>query len=51
LLAITADNALNNNTLVEHLYNQLLQQFDDKVDLKFGNAQPIMQFRGKKHCI
>jgi hypothetical protein len=38
LLAITADNALNNNTLVEHLHHQLLKQFDNKVDLEFGNV-------------
>ena len=51
LLAITADNASNNDTLVEHLHHQLLQQFDDEVDLEYGNARPIMRFRGKKHCI
>lgn len=51
LLAITVDNALNNDMLVKHLYDQLLEQFNDKVDLEFGNAQPIMQFYGKQHCI
>jgi hypothetical protein len=38
LLAITADNALNNNTLVEHLHHQLLKQFDNEVDLEYSNA-------------
>jgi hypothetical protein len=51
LLAITADNASNNDTLVEHLHHRLLEQFDDEVDLEYGNARPIMQFRGKKHRI
>jgi hypothetical protein len=51
LFAITADNAPNNGTLVEHLHRQLLKQFDNKVDLDFGNSQLIMQFRGKQHRI
>jgi hypothetical protein len=51
LLAITADNASNNDTLVEHLHHQLLQQFDDEVDLEYSNARPIMRFRSKKHYI
>jgi hypothetical protein len=44
LLAVTADNALNNDTLVKHLHCQLLKLFDDKVDLEISNVQPIMQF-------
>jgi hypothetical protein len=51
LLAITADNALNNDTLVEHLHHQLLTQFNDEVDLEIGNVRPIMQFQGKQHRI
>jgi hypothetical protein len=51
LLAITADNASNNDTLVEHLHHQLLEQFDDEVDLEYGNTRPIMRFRGKQHRI
>jgi len=51
LLAITADNALNNNTLVKHLHRQLLTLFDNEVDFEFGNIQPIMRFQGKHHRI
>ena len=51
LLAITADNASNNNTLVEHLHRQLLTLFDNEVDFEFGNIQPIMRFQGKHHRI
>jgi len=51
LLAITADNASNNDTLVEHLHRRLLTLFDDEVDLDIGNVQPIMRFRGKQHRI
>jgi hypothetical protein len=51
LLALTADNASNNDTLVEHLHCQLLTQFDDKVDLELSNIKPIMRFRGKQHRI
>jgi hypothetical protein len=51
LLAITADNTLNNNTLVEHLHYQLLEQFDDEVDLEYSNARLIMWFCSKQHCI
>ena len=48
LLAITADNAPNNDTLVEHLHCQLLRQFDDEVDPDFSNLRPIMQFCSKQ---
>jgi hypothetical protein len=51
LLAITVDNALNNDTLVKHLHHQLLKQFDDEVDLELGNVRPIMRFRSKQHRI
>jgi hypothetical protein len=51
LLAIIADNALNNDTFVKHLHCQLLTLFNNEVDLEFGNIQPIMQFRGKQHQI
>jgi hypothetical protein len=51
LLALTTDNASNNDTLVEHLHRQLLTQFDDKVDPKLSNIKPIMRFRGKQHRI
>ena len=51
LLAITSDNAPNNDTLVEHLHQKLLKQFDNKVDPNFGNTRPIMRFCGKQSCI
>jgi hypothetical protein len=51
LLAITADNASNNDTLVKHLYHQLLILFDNEADLEIGNVQPIMQFQSKQHQI
>jgi len=50
-LALTADNATNNNTLVEHLHCQLLTLFNDEVDLELGNTRTIMRFRGKEHRI
>ena len=51
LLALTADNATNNDTLVEHLHCQLLTLFDNEVDLEMGNTQTVMRFRGKEHRI
>ena len=51
LLAITCDNAPNNDTLVEHLHQKLLKQFDDEVDPDFSNTQPIMRFCSKQSCI
>jgi hypothetical protein len=51
LLALTADNALNNNTLVEHLHRRLLTQFDDEVDPELSNIKPVMQFWSKQHRI
>jgi hypothetical protein len=51
LLTLTADNALNNNTLVEHLHRWLLTQFNDKVDLELSNIKLVMWFQGKQHRI
>jgi len=48
LLAIIADNAPNNNTLVEHLYGQHLKQFEDDMDPDFAMSLPIMQFHAKQ---
>ena len=44
LLALTADNALNNDTLVKHLHCRLLTQFNDEVDLELGNIKLVIQF-------
>jgi hypothetical protein len=61
LLAITRDNAENNNTLVEHLYKKLLTLYSnpstlcdlDNVDFDsfFKETKPLMQFQGKKSRI
>src|SRR5271170_4359957 len=51
LLAITADNASNNDTLVEHLHCQLLQQFDERDPDFNDDSRPTMQFRGKQSYI
>jgi hypothetical protein len=51
LLAITGDNASNNDTLVEHLHRMLLEEFDDTIDQDLGNLKPIMRFRSKQSHI
>ena len=55
LLAITADNASNNGTLVDHLHKELLCEFDDYLDpdleISGGSPKPLMRFRGQKHYI
>lgn len=51
LLAVTSDSASNNGTLVNHLYTQLLNEFNDKLDEDFGNLKPLMQFQGRKSYI
>jgi hypothetical protein len=52
LLAICADSASNNDTLVTHLHQELLQSFDDRVDQVFGfAAKELMRFRGPEHQI
>jgi hypothetical protein len=61
LLAITGDNAENNDTLVEHLYEKLLTLYSDPstlcdldnvdFDSFFEEAKPPMQFQGEKSRI
>src|SRR5277367_903931 len=51
LLAVTGDSASNNGTLVEHLYERLLDEFDDELDEDIGNLKPLMQFKGRKSYI
>jgi hypothetical protein len=46
LLAITSDSASNNRTLVEHLYERLLDEFDNELDEDISNLKPLMQFKG-----
>jgi ribosome recycling factor len=43
LFAITSDNASNNSTLCQSLYNQLKRQYDDKFSLI---RRPRMRFHG-----
>jgi hypothetical protein len=51
LLAITSDSASNNGMLVEHLYERLLDEFDDELDEDIGNLKPLMWFKGRKSYI
>jgi hypothetical protein len=51
LLAVTGDSASNNGTLVDHLYEQLLDEFGDELDEDIGNLKPLMQFNGQKSHI
>jgi hypothetical protein len=44
-LAITTDNDLNNNNLVEDLNRQFQTGFDIKVDYEDGNLQLVIKFR------
>jgi hypothetical protein len=46
LLAVTSNSASNNRTLVKHLYERLLDEFDDELDEDIGNLKPLMQFKG-----
>jgi hypothetical protein len=46
LLAVTSDSASNNGTLVEHLHERLLDEYDDEIDEDVGNLKPLMQFKG-----
>jgi hypothetical protein len=46
LLAITSDSASNNGMLVEHLYERLLDEFDNELDEDISNLKPLMQFKG-----
>ncbi|KAM4055445.1 hypothetical protein HRG_014987 [Hirsutella rhossiliensis] len=48
LLAITGDNAANNGTLCQSLYDSLKTKFDDKVS---PIGRPRMRFHGKKSWI
>ena len=51
LLAVTSDSASNNGTLVEHLYERLLDEFDDELDEDISNLKLLMQFKGRKSYI
>ena len=51
LLAVTGDSASNNGTLVEHLHEQLLDEFDNELDKDIGNLKPLMWFKGQKSYI
>lgn len=52
LIAIIADNADNNKTLVDHLHIQLLKSYDDEPDVSgLRNLKPLMRFQGQKSYI
>jgi len=48
LLAMTSNSISNNYTLIKHLHNQLLTEFDKEKDLKLSNLKLLMRFQGKK---
>ena len=51
LLAVTSNSASNNGTLVEHLFERLLDEFDEEPDEDNGNLKPLMRFKGPKSYI
>jgi hypothetical protein len=51
LLAVTSNSASNNGTLVEHLHERLLDEFDNELDEDIGNLKPLMRFKGRKSYI
>jgi hypothetical protein len=51
LLALTGDNAANNETLISYLYQALFIEYDNKVDKAFGNFKLLMRFCRQQYYI
>jgi len=50
LLTVTADNAFNNDTCVDHLHSMMSRKYDDHLD-PYPTREGLMRFKGEKSQI